>query len=86
MTIPLRFKSNKRGYYTDNDEPERRRAHDVAAMDKAYKEGGAQSDYATKFDPGADYKTLSRIRRAPAPSTMKRVVQSYSDLIRKKRP
>lgn len=86
MTIPLRVKSNKRGRYTDGDETERRRARDVDALNKAYRAGGAQSDFPTKFDAAADHKMLSRIRQKPlGPAAMKQVIQGYSESIRKRR-
>ena len=69
MTIPVKFKG--RGRYTDNDEPERRRAHDIAGFKKLYEAGGAQNDDSSIPSAEKDFDTLQRLRRRvkyPSPS------------------
>lgn len=75
MTIPpQRMLGKRRGFYSDNDEPQRRRAHDVDQLRKAYAAGGAQNDDGSIPSAEKDFDTLMRIRRRvkyPSPTKPK---------------
>lgn len=84
MTIPVRLRG--KGYYTDNDEPERRRAHGIDQLKKSYAEGGAYNEFGPKPDAAKDYDLLNRMkpRRSPEIETLRKIVTGYSEKVRKK--
>ena len=81
MTLPIRFPGRR---YTDNDEPARRRARDIARLEKSYTQGSAYSDIESPSKPNAtkDYDLFNRIR--PSRGAMTQIVSGYSEKVRKR--